>query len=329
MHSLPDDVFDAAAAKALAQASLTRSWARRDKLTLHLSPRHLGISPGTRVAPGLQPHEWVVERCTLEGFVMAVELRPATQSAPMLPAAAGRATLMKSADVRTMTIALFDAPDVFEETRDQPTLILAASSPDPSWKTSLVELDMGWGAQQLVRTAGRKSVLGRAINVLGAADGEWDLQSSLEVGLVDPDHSLTSCDAEALARGANLTMVGREVLQFAEVEPLGSGRFRLSRLLRGRFRTEFAIAGHAPEEPFLLLEQHAVRTLKVPTWARGGTVNARALASPAATASVGVRARDNGVPIMIPTGGMTVDQEAREAITEVLRALERNGLVES
>jgi hypothetical protein len=32
---------------------------------------------------------------------------------------------------------------------------------------------------------------------------------------------------------------------------------------------------------------------------------------------------------MIPTGGMMVDQEAREAITEVLRALEMNGIVES
>ena len=158
---------------------------------------------------------------------------------------------------------------------------------------------------------------------------ELYLQSSLEVELVDPRHWLTSCDAEALARGSNLAILGREVLQFANVEPLGNGRFRLSRLLRGGCGTEFAIAGHVPDEPFLLLEQHAVRTLKVPMWARGGTVNARALASPGATASVGVRARDSGVPIMIPTGGMMVDQEARAAITEMLRALERNGLVES
>ena len=31
---------------------------------------------------------------------------------------------------------------------------------------------------------------------------------------------LTSCDEEALARGSNLGTAGREVLQFADVEPL-------------------------------------------------------------------------------------------------------------
>ena len=322
-------VLDTGAAKALAQGLLGRRWARRDKLTLHLPPGHLGITPGTRIATGLQPREWIVERCTLDRFVMVAELRPAWEGPANVAADAGRAALAMSADVRMMTLALFDAPDVFEEASSQPTLILAASSPDASWKTSLVEVDVGSGVPQVVRTPARKSVLGRAINTLGPAYGEWDLESSLEVELVDQQHWLASCDEEAVERGSNLAIIGGEVFQFADVEPLGGGRFRLSRLLRGRLGSELATATHEPDESFLLLEQQAVRTLRLPRWTRGRLVNARALASPGAIASAVVPASGWGRTIPIPTGGATVDSEARDAIAEVLRALERNGLIES
>jgi len=231
--------------------------------------------------------------------------------------------------VRMMTLVLFDAPYVFEEASSQPTLLLAASSPHPSWKTSLVEVHVGSGVRQLVRTPARKSVLGRAINILGSSAGEWDVECAIEVELVDPQHWLTSCDEEALERGSNLAVVGREVLQFADVEPLGGRRFRLSRLLRGRLGTELATGSHEPDEFFLLLEQPAVRKLKLPRWARGARVSARALASPEATASAVVSASGWGRTIAAPAGGETVDNEARDAIAEVLRALQSNGLLES
>ena len=52
--------------------------------------------------------------------------------------------------------------------------------------------------------------------------------------------SFVNADANALMAGANLALVGDELLQFGRAEQLGPGRFRLSRLLRGRRGTEWA-----------------------------------------------------------------------------------------
>ena len=50
---------------------------------------------------------------------------------------------------------------------------------------------------------------------------------------------------DALAGGANLALVGSELVQFGAAEPLGANRFRLSRLLRGRRGTEWAAGAMA------------------------------------------------------------------------------------
>jgi hypothetical protein len=65
---------------------------------------------------------------------------------------------------------------------------------------------------------------------------------------------LESRSDAALAGGANLAALGEELIQFGRAEPLGDRRFRLSRLLRGRRGTEWAVSSHAPGEAFALLE---------------------------------------------------------------------------
>ena len=45
----------------------------------------------------------------------------------------------------------------------------------------------------------------------------------------------------ALLAGANAAMLGAELIQFGRAEPLGQGRYRLSRLLRGRGGSDDAI----------------------------------------------------------------------------------------
>ena len=50
--------------------------------------------------------------------------------------------------------------------------------------------------------------------------------------------------------GANLAMLGEELIQFGTAEQTGPSTFRLSRLLRGRRGSEWAMAGHALGERF-------------------------------------------------------------------------------
>jgi hypothetical protein len=73
---------------------------------------------------------------------------------------------------------------------------------------------------------------------------------------------LADADDAGLDRGANLALVGDELLQFGRAEPLGGGRWRLSRLWRGR-RGSAAGAGRAGDR-FVVIAADAVRTIDLP-----------------------------------------------------------------
>ena len=164
-------------------------------------------------------------------------------------------------------------------------MMIAASSPTAGWKRRNVEILAG-GQRLLAETARRKTVLGSAATLLDAGDPNLvNRDASLEVVLIDEDQWLTSCDDDALAAGGNLAVLGREVLQFGDVEPRGKGRFRLTRLLRGRFGTEWAMDGHAIGEPFALIDREALTAVPVPPSMKGAKVVAT-VRNPSGTSTV-------------------------------------------
>ena len=92
-------------------------------------------------------------------------------------------------------------------------------------------------------------------------------------------------------------MLGSEVLQFGDVEPLGPGRFRLTRLRRGCAGTEWAMEGHAVGEPFALIEREALTAVPVPLWMKKTNViavvrNPSGTSSVSAPLSIGTRETD-------------------------------------
>jgi hypothetical protein len=54
--------------------------------------------------------------------------------------------------------------------------------------------------------------------------------------------------------GANLLLAGHEIIQFASAVQIGSLTWQLSRLLRGRYGTEWAMTTHQPSETTLVLD---------------------------------------------------------------------------
>lgn len=267
-------VVDAASAKAIVIRSLARSWAERDKLTLRLPPRFLALEPGERVTVPLSPAEWTVESCTIEGFVLAAELRPAASPAVALAAQGGRIVANAGAAQGALTLALFDVPDVTGESSGSATLLLAASAQTGSCRQRPVTVSVA-GQSFAFRTAKNKSVLGRALAILPAGDPDLiDAMNSVEVELVDHDQWLTSGDDESLANGANLAMIGNELIQFGDAAATGPGRFRLARLLRGRGGTEWAIAGHQSTDPFVLVGDGRTATISLPQWVKGASATA-------------------------------------------------------
>lgn len=57
----------------------------------------------------------------------------------------------------------------------------------------------------------------------------------------------------AILNGANLALIGEELVQFTNAEFLGKGSYKLSGLLRGRAGTENKVSTHASNEDFVLI----------------------------------------------------------------------------
>ena len=91
----------------------------------------------------------------------------------------------------------------------------------------------------------------------------------IDVLLARADMMLGDADEAALDRGANLALVGEELVQFAHAVPLGGRRWLLTGLRRGRRGTEPATEGATTESRFVLIEAASVAWFDVPMSAIG------------------------------------------------------------
>jgi hypothetical protein len=337
-------VLSASDARVVAEQMMARRWAERDKLTLRLPPRFITLEPGSELETTLSPTRWRVQQSTIDGMVVVAELRPVWSAQGSLAADPGRFVPPSDVVIGDLALALVELPDLSGDGGLNPTLHLAASSSAPTWKRLAVEVS---GDQFLVgvRTARRKAVMGSA-TVLGDGEvEELDLVNSLDVELVDPEQWLTSCDEDALGAGANLALVGDELVQFADAEATGPGRFRLTRLLRGRYASDWATDNHASGDLFLLIEPASLQSITVPISVRGTVVTAACRLADSTVSTVRLvdgRSLRRGLfvageqvvgrragAIAAPSGGVTVDTEARAAVSQILDGLRQHGLIDS
>ena len=231
----------------------------------------------------MNPRIWAVETIKIDGFVVVADLRPVTDGGIAVSADAGRIVANPDVDLGPLNLALMDVPNFNGSSLIGPAILLAASSEQGGWRRSVVEV--GFGGQTLsVQTATFKSVLGHAVTTLLPSGSELiDEADSIEIELIDRDQWLTSCDDQALLAGVNMAAIGSELIQFGQAVPLGEGRFRLSRLLRGRGGTEWAFESHAPGETFCLLDAAKLQAVALPNWSIGAVVTAQSNGSPQAS----------------------------------------------
>lgn len=184
---------------------------------------------------------------------------------PRLEADGGRIVRNPDVPLGELKLALFRTPGSAERPQ---VLLLAASSSMPGWRREYVEISHA-GCSQLVQTAVRKSTLGYVESAAGPTD-------QFEVSLHDSDQWLVSCRDEDLALGANLAMLGNELIQFGEATSLGGGRFLLGRLLRNRAESMNTGAPVGPSTPFVLIERASLQPITMPFRAPGFPVIAKA-----------------------------------------------------
>jgi hypothetical protein len=128
----------------------------------------------------------------------------------------------------------------------------------------------------------------------GSASALIDDRNGLAVELLHSGMRIEASSDAALASGANLALVGSELIQFGRVEQLSERTYRLTRLLRGRRGTEWAASSHGPDEPFTLLAAESVLPIIVPDGALG---------SQATLVAAGVGDETAGVTVSCPLSG--------------------------
>jgi hypothetical protein len=266
--------LDSAHAKALAADRLDRLWAGRRSARLHLGWSRLGLPAGSPVRIAGRAGLWKVERWTLDRMVLTLELRGLPAGGLGTPGEANPGRPVEQPDLvhGPTTLLLLDLPLPSEELPARPRLLVAAAGAEPGWRRAELTASFDGGASWAAAgSTAPSSVLGTAVGAPAPAGSALaDERGGFEVELLNETMWLESRSDSALADGANLALLGDELIQFGSAEPLGDRRVRLSRLLRGRRGTEWAAGAHVPGEPFLLVEAESLAGVDAPLGSLGG-----------------------------------------------------------
>lgn len=304
--------LSAGEAKAIAEARLARHAVEREQWSLSTGWRRMALRPGEVVTLTGEAGRWRVAGWTLERMALALKLVRVRAGAmtPLLSAAPGRGSGAPDLVHGPTTVYLLDLPPIEDGAPDAPRLFVAAAGVSPGWRRASLLMSTDDSARwDAVGGTAAPAVIGVATTILPDADPAlFDHAGTVEVELLNGAMLLEDADDAALLGGANLALLGEELIQFGHAEPLGDARWRLSRLLRGRRATEGAIDTHATGERFVLIEAATLARLAPPVAAMGGAVRimASGVGDIAAPAEDDVPAMSGGVrpfaPIRLTAG---------------------------
>lgn len=255
--------LSASRALGIATARLERRWAERATARVRLPWRQAMLRPGAAIRIPAIAGDWRIAATTLEKMVLLLDcVRIGGGALPdTLEATPGRSIADADHLHGPTVVQLLDLPALDDALHTAPRLLIAAAGTSPGWRSAALEISLDGGVSYTsIGITAPPAIIGETETALATGDAAlFDSGASLDVALLHDDMWLESRTDDALVGGANAALVGEEIIQFGAAEPLGGGRFRLSRLLRGRRGTEWAMAGHAPGERFVLLETASLK----------------------------------------------------------------------
>lgn len=243
-------------------ASRRSNWKRETILwrSVELDP---AITPGSVVAVSGQRGRWRVSEWEwrASGVELTLQRIPPIAATSSLPTDPGRASSPIDALAMPTALAAFELPWDGIGTGDSPSIFAAVSSAGTGWTGAALFVDRGDGSLVPLGPSGRsRSIMGTVVNPPAPVSPLLvDRTSALVVDLIGSDMVLADATIRQLSMGANRALVGSEIIQFGRATSLGSGRWRLEQLLRGRGGTESAMASHTVDEIFVLLDDAPVQ----------------------------------------------------------------------
>ena len=272
-------VMTAGAAKTIATGMMARAEAERVRRTVRMGFAGMALTPGTCVViEGEGEAVWRIVESSIEAMVTTLVLVPVEPAPLPVRASGGRVLGAVDAVIGATVLVVFETPGLGDAPLVAPRLSVAACGTGAGWRQAALLYSLDDGASWIAGGGtAAPAVIGRVVGVAGAAPATLvDEAGAFEVVLARGDMVLADADAAGLDGGRNLAIVGDELIQFGRAVPLGGGRWRLTRLLRGRRGTEAAIGTQEPDARFVLIEAETVRGIDLPVTALGQGVRVMA-----------------------------------------------------
>lgn len=259
-HGALPVALSAGGAKRAAQSVLQRLWTRRETAAFRLGYRALALQPGDRLCDR-DGRRWEIRRTAFEAMTVGIEAEPVNADSDVDAVAdGGRAETSVDAPQGETHFHAFELPPIAGDMLSAPRLWVAAAGTGSGWRRAEIWLSGDAGASwSSIGMASGGVPMGTALSVLPAVDPtRWDEISTLDVELISDAMWLESRPALSVLAGANLALLGDELIQFRSAVPTAPRCFRLSGLLRGRKASEAAMTAHMAGERFVLLETPAL-----------------------------------------------------------------------
>ncbi|WP_308814889.1 phage tail protein [Sphingomonas sp. GV3] len=269
-------VIDAPGAKGIAAAMLARAEAARTRRDIAAGLDAIGVVPGQCVTLDSVP--WRVVRVRIEAMAPTLTLEPPADLPHPAAASSGRVLAAPDLTIGRTMLSVVELPGLDDVPAPAPRVSIFAAGTGPGWRQASLFYSLDDGASWIaIGATAAPALLGVVAQPpVCAAPGLIDRASRMEVRFPDDRAALADADVAGWARGANLALVGDELLQFGTATRIAPGRWRLELLRRGLRGTEAAIGTQGEGAAFVLIEAAATTVLALPADAVGRTVRVMA-----------------------------------------------------
>lgn len=241
-------------ARAIATAALLRAEAGRETIRATIDDS-VDLRPGDAVTLPGDARAWRIARAAIEASGTTLDLVTTTYAPATQVADPGGVVGAPDERIGRTVAAVIELPPLDEVLAATPRLFVAAAGSGAGWRRAALDVSMDDGAswRGAGSTAPAADMGALAMPLATGSAAIEDRVNAIEVLLANDGMALASADAMALDRGANLALVGDELIQFARAVQIAPRRWRLTGLWRGRGGT--GVVTHPAGERFVAIEE--------------------------------------------------------------------------
>lgn len=253
-------------AKVVADVTLYNAWVGRVSYTFTVPPKYALLEPSDVITITKDGAAYLLRvtssKLVRNGMQEITAVAEDVSSYDFYnPAGTGTSNIQLPPTISASRLELMDLPAFPTDGVTDAYLRYGVVGLGDNWAGSAVyRSDDGGSNYALMQTLTAQAIIGAVLNIIpaGTVYG-WDNISTIDVLLTFGQ--LQSVTDIAVLNGANVCVIGDEVIQFQTATLLDTNKYRLSGLLRGRLGTEWAAGSHVAGERFVMLTNALAREL--------------------------------------------------------------------